>query len=397
VLLLACGWGPLCFSHCVRYIVENSGSSELISGESGGQGSRNRNMKSLIKKLLDFSGRTFAGLDIDDRSVKAVQLQKDSDGYSVTAAGFFNTKLLRLDEFGDPQQVTIEAIRRCVEMSEIKGGRVVCAVDGPDVSVRAFNLPSMGESEIEGAILTEAEHVSPTSMDQTVIDYQLLANPSGESDVYGVLVAASVQAVCRKNYLVTEANLENVLMDVDSIALLNCFNTFGDPAGDATLAILNVTNSFANLVVFAKDKAPFVRNISIGSSDIIEQIAANIGFSFEEVEDAVCCSNEDGVEIPLYIDSLDAAVDVLASKVSETLRYYSMHNSDGEIAKIYLCGGGSLITDLDLILGEKLPYPVELFNPFANINFSSNVSLSQQLRQQGSSMVVATGLALRSN
>ncbi|MBW8035226.1 MAG: type IV pilus assembly protein PilM [Planctomycetes bacterium] len=354
-------------------------------------------MKSLIKKLLDFSGRTFAGLDIDDRSVKAVQLHKDNDGFCVTAAGCFNIKSLREEGFVDAEQITVEAIRRCVEMSEIKGGRVVCAVDGPDVSVRAFNLPPMGESEIESAILTEAEHVSPTSIDQTVIDYQLLDNPSGEGDVYGVLVAASVQAVCRKNYLVTEANLENVLMDVDSIALLNCFSIFGDPAGDATLAILNVTNSFANLVVFAKDKAPFVRNISIGSSDIIEQIAANIGFSFDEVEDAVCCSNEDGVEIPLYIDSLDAAVDVLASKVSETLRYYSMHNSDGEIAKIYLCGEGSLITDLDLILGEKLPYPVELFNPFANINFSSNVSLSHELRQQGSSMVVATGLALRSN
>ncbi len=353
-------------------------------------------MKSLIKKLLDFLGRTFAGLDIDGRSVKAVQLQMDNGGYCVTAAGCVNIKALLEQGHGNAEQVTVEAIRRCVEMSEIKGNRVVCAVDGPDVTVRAFNLPSMDESEIEGAILTEAEHVSPTSIDQTVIDYQLLLNPSGGDDVYGMLVAASVQAVCRKNHLAMEANLENVLMDVDSVALLNCFSVFGDPVGDGTAAILNITDSFANLVVFANNKAPFVRNISIGVSDIIKRVAENVGYSFDEVEDIVFNSQEGRVEMPLYIDSLDASVDVLASEVRETLRYYTMHNSDGEIAKIYLCGDGSLIKDLDIILGGKLSYPLELFNPFENIKFSSNVSLSHELRQQGSSMVVATGLALRS-
>jgi len=385
---LARGWG-VCAPATEKYLIIDLRILRRI-------GSCTRDMKSFIKKIFDFSGRTFAGLDIDGRSVKAVQLQKDGDAYCVTAAGCVNIKALPEQGIGDAEQVTVEAIRRCVEMSQIKGGRVVCAVDAPDVSVRAFNLPSMNESEIEGAILKEAENVSPASIDQTVIDYQLLSNLSGGDDVYGVLVAASVLAVCRKNYLATEANLENVLMDVDSIALLNCFNVFGDPVGDGTVVILNITDSFANLVVFTKDKAPFVRNISIGVSDIIEYVADNIGDSFDKVQDTVFDSREAQIEVPLYIDSLDASVDVLAGEVRETLQYYSMHNSGGAIEKIHLCGDGSLIRGMDAILSEKLSYPLELFNPFLNINFSSNVSLKHQLRQNGSSMVVATGLALRS-
>ena len=68
-------------------------------------------------------------------------------------------------------------------------------------------------------------------------------------------------------------------MDVDGLALLNCFNEFkpggnsnGDESGH-TNAILNIGSSFTNLAIIGGNTVPFVRDIAFGGNEILQKIA----------------------------------------------------------------------------------------------------------------------------
>jgi Tfp pilus assembly PilM family ATPase len=51
---------------------------------------------------------------------------------------------------------------------------------------------------------------------------------------------------------------------------------------------------------------------------------------------------------------------------------------------------------MDRVLDKKLSTPLQIFNPLENIHFLANAGPSHLLKQQGASMAVAMGLALRS-
>ena len=174
------------------------------------------------KQLLKLEQYEVLGLDIGSSAVKIVRLHKNNTSYTVTAAGIVEIANKNEHDGGSRQINTVETIRKCLESTRIQTQFVVCSVCGPEVAVRPFKFPSLPLEEIEGAVLLEAGQVCPFNVDDASVDYQLIYD--GEDNVNGVLVAATNKLMNRKNQLAKDASLNNVLMDVDGLSLLNCFN-----------------------------------------------------------------------------------------------------------------------------------------------------------------------------
>lgn len=337
------------------------------------------------------------GLDIGSSQVKTVQLRKDHGTYTVVAAGMTEIKPCKGDANG--QEVnTAKAIRKCLDSSGAGARMAVCGVSGPEVAVRHFRFPSLPKEEVAGAVLLEAGQVCPFHVDAAAVDYQLI--PDGASEVCGVLVAATNKLVERKKQLAQNASLGCVLMDVDGLALLNCFNELQDDKPKdkglcRTTAILNVGSTYTTLAIMAGNNVPFIRETAYAGNDILDQIASERDISVDQAATALFDGSNAGSETVIG-DSLAGACRKLILDVTETLRYYGTQHKNVAVDKVFVCGGFALAKGFVGLLDARLPARAILWNPFEKIRWSARSADQDVLTKKGPAMAVAAGLAMRS-
>jgi type IV pilus assembly protein PilM len=357
--------------------------------------------------LLKLNQDQVMGLDIGSSAVKMVQMRKDDFGWLVTSAGIVDIAHDQ-DKKDADETNTVRAIRECLRSSAIKSRLAVCSVCGPEVAVRHFRFPALPDAEIAGAVLLEAEQVCPFNISDASVDYHLI--PDGQNNVSGILVAATNKLIKRKKRLTEGAYLSTVLMDVDGLALLNCFKQFASctksknsPAGECeenkagqTIAILNVGSSFTNLAIIGNDGLPFIRDMAYAGNDIVKQIALENNVR-PEIVGKILSGCEVPGQAPLELgDSLTKACQKLIVDVAETLRYYTSQKVSPVVENIFVCGGFALVKGFVELLDNMLSARAVLWNPFDKIRCESGRMCENLLAKNGPAMAVAAGLAMRS-
>jgi type IV pilus assembly protein PilM len=338
--------------------------------------------------FFNFKQNEVLGLDIGSSAVKIIQLSKDISGYAVIAAGIVDIS----PHEGDKVLSTVKAIRTCLELTGVQTKFAVCSVCGPEVAVRDFELPSLPPEETEGAILLEASQVCPFNIKDGSVDYQLI--PRGDEKTSGVLVAVTDSIAKNKRQLVQEASLDCVLMDVDGLALLNCFSAYQKPQAGQTIAILNVGSSFTTLAIMRDNGLPFIRDLDYAGDDIVEQIATEKNLQAETVKKILC--GESVTEQIELRDSLEKACNKLIIDVTKTSHYYKAEEKPAFVEKIFVSGGFAQVKGFVELLNNRLPAKAVLWNPFEKIRCKTGQWSRGILESRGPAMVVAAGLAMRS-
>ena len=348
---------------------------------------------------LERDARAALGLDIGLSSVKIVCLRKDNETYAVTACGI--TDIPTNGDNGNnkrKKQANIaRTIRECLELSGAKAKYAVCGVSGPEVAVRDFEFPSIPPEEVEGAVRLEASQVCPFNTEDGTVDYQLIF--SDDNKMRGVLVAATNALIRSKVHLAKEASLSCALVDVNGLALLNCFNELENPRPGQATAILNVGGSYTTLAIMSEGGWPFVRDMIYVGDDIVKQIAAEKNIPVRAVRQILSGNAE--TEQPELRDILERACKKLIVDVTETLRYYNTQRKAAPLEKIFVCGSFALADGFIEILKSQLPVETVLWTPFDKIRFETGRNhrgaLQKNLLQKsGPAMAVAAGLAMRS-
>jgi type IV pilus assembly protein PilM len=357
-----------------------------------------------LKRILNLNRNEACGLDIGTSSVKIIALRKDDKRYKVTAAGISH---IADRHNGSQRQGTghdsletniVKAIHRCYVSTRLKAGKrlrtklAVCGVSGPEIAVRDFEFPLLSKDEIEGAVSLESEQVCPFNPEQAAIDYQLIS--SNDNKTKGILVAATNTLIKSKKQMVQKAGLKCVLMDVDGLALLNCFNNLVYEDEKSTTAILNVGGSYTTLAIMSDDGWPFIRETARAGDYIVNKIAEANNISTEEVMEILFGDSPNG-QINLSESLKTASKDVIAD-VSETLRFYAASEKSKQIEKIFICGGFAPTTGFVELLSSSLGIEACLWNPFESVLCHTSDQYDDFFRKKGPAMAVAAGLAMRS-
>lgn len=347
-----------------------------------------------LKRSINLKKDMILGLDIGSSAVKIVALRQTDEGFSATGIGIREIAASQ-DDNHRSRKNTILAIRECIEQVKTKTKMVVCGVSGPEVAVRDFEFPPLSPEDIEAAVQLEASQVCPFSAADSAVDYHLI--PNGDNKTRGILVAATNNLITSKVQLAKEARLNCILVDVDGLALLNCFNSLAhgnnQSEADQTVAILNVGGSHATLAIMDKKGWPFIRDITYAGDDILAQIAAKKDVSVEVMKNIL--SGDSIADEPELYDSFEKACRKLIADVSETLRYYSAQ-STSNVNKLFVCGGFALARGFVELLNSHLGAEAVLWNPFNSIQCDSNQKFEDILSRTGPAMAVAAGLAMRS-
>jgi type IV pilus assembly protein PilM len=326
-----------------------------------------------------------------------VQLHKYNGSYAVKAAGIAEIAASK-DEDAQRETNTTRAIHKCLKSAGASTQLAVCGVSGAEVAVRHFAFPSLPSEEIESAVLLEAAQVCPFNVDDGTVDYQLTAGD--ENTVTGILVASPNELIRTKKHFAENSSLKCVLMDVEGLALLNCFNGLraGEsekPVAGRLTAVLNVGNFHTTLAIMGDNGLPFIREITYGGNDIVEHLASENNVSPEDVRQILL--GDENPEAKLQFgDSFAKACQKLTVDITETLRYYTTQEKSAVVEKILVCGGFAIVQGLVDLLDSRLSAKAALWNPFAEVRCDAGQLCKDILAKEGPAMAVAAGLAMRS-
>jgi type IV pilus assembly protein PilM len=295
--------------------------------------------------------------------------------------------------------VISEAISELISSHKIKTKDVATAVSGHSVIIKKISLPSMTDEELEESIQWEAEQYIPFDINDVNIDVQILNTEStqaGQMDV--LLVAAKKDMVNDYVSVIMEAGLEPVVVDVDAFAVQNMFEANYEVPRSETVVLINVGASVTNINVLANGVSTFTRDISIGGNQFTDAIQKALNVSYDEAEALKLGGGGQDTDavVPQEVERvLQTESEAIANEIQRSLDFYAATSADAHIARIFLSGGSGKIPALIKTIERRTSVPVEVVNPFRNIDVGAKGFDSDHLKVVAPLAAVSVGLALR--
>jgi type IV pilus assembly protein PilM len=341
--------------------------------------------------------KEIVGLDIGSSSIKLVELKEGKKGYRLQNLALSPLPPEAIVDGALMDSVTIiDAIKDLIGQAKTKTKSAVTSVSGHSVIVKKITLPFMTEAELEESIQWESERYIPFDINDVNIDFQILGSDAENPDVMDViLVAAKKDIINDYVSVIMEAGLNPVIVDVDAFALENMLAINYELEKGESIAIANVGASITSINILKNNVSAFTRDIFKGGSQVTEEIQRQLHIDFDEAEKIKVGSKMEGTSQPVIQKVLKEASESLAIEIGNSLEFFQSASTYEKIAKLYLSGGGSKIKDFDILLQQQIGIPVEMINPFKNIEFSEKHFDLEYMREIGPAMAVGVGLASR--
>ncbi|MBI5874452.1 MAG: type IV pilus assembly protein PilM [Deltaproteobacteria bacterium] len=344
-----------------------------------------------------FKKTDVVGLDIGSNSIKIIQLAPTKKGWKLANLGMTQLPPEAIVDGSIIDSMTVvSAIKELAVQQGIKIKDCVSALTGHSVIMKKVNLPVMTEAELAESIQWEAEQYIPFPMADVYIDFQILgADTEGRGQMEVMLVAVKKDVINDYTNVIKEAGLIPVIVDVDSFALENMFEMNYAIAPAENIAIVNIGATITSINILRGGVTIFTRAIPLGGNQFTEEIQKALGVSFKDAETLKLGGEVSGIEaggVPEIVERVSVNV---ALEVKRSIDFFLGSAPGIFISKIYFGGGCAKTKGLPAIIQERTAVPVEMINPFANVECNPKKFAPEYIKDIASYFAVAVGLGIR--
>jgi type IV pilus assembly protein PilM len=344
-------------------------------------------------------GKSAVGLDIGSSSIKVCHLKETKRGHALVGFGMIPLPPEAIVDGALMNSTAIvDAIRELFQSQKIKHKEVALSVSGHSVILKKINLPQMTEEELEESLKWEAEQYIPFDINDVNIDHYTLNRDNGQGQMDVLLVAAKKDMINDYTSVVAEAGLQPVVVDVDAFAIQNQFEmNYGIPPTE-TVVLVNVGASVININVVSNGVSAFTRDISMGGNAYTDEIQKQLNVSYDEAEELKIGGRgaESDSVVPQEVERVMTQVsETLSNEIQRSLDFFAATSADVQISKVYLSGGTAKVPALARTLEAKVGIPIEVMDPFKNVDVSGKGFDPNYLKNIAPMAAVSVGLALR--
>lgn len=331
------------------------------------------------------------GIDIGSNSVKVVELAREDESYrlenigeSMLPSGAITGKSVSRSD------VVSEIISSLVSRLGIKAKRVVIGVSGEAVASKIVSVPRM-------FLRKDMEKLVPDLVSASLFrnvrgvnySYIPLFRRNGRSKEVPVLIAAvSKKTAQAYKSSVSSAGLRARIVDIDTMALSNSYAVSCAVRGEK-VALVNIGASVVNLSVLDDGTPLMLRDIPLGGQWVTLRLMEKFKITYEEAERIKCSIKGYG-----RYEEITSVLADFATRAADEIKTV-LDECGGGLARVILSGGSSRIATMAHTLGEATGVPVEISNPFRNIDVSDSRFDPEYIEHLAPKMAVAVGLALR--
>lgn len=336
------------------------------------------------------------GLDIGSRTLKAAEIVESKQGRTLKKFGTIEIAEGAIEDgtINEPEQVA-EAIRQLLKAYNIKENNVAVSIGGYSVIVKKINVQTMAEEQLQETIHFEAEQYIPFDISDVNLDFQILGeNESNPNQMSVFLVAAKKEMVNDYINLVNLAGLNPCIIDVEAFALQNAYEANAEIQSE-NVALIDIGASKTSLNILKGNNSVFMRDVSLGCTQINQKIISLVDCSFEESEQLKFGDKSGRLPADDLQEITTSVVSDWCTEIRRAIDFFYSTYPEDQIKRIVLSGGGANIAEFRDLLGTETSAEVEIINPFRNFNIEEKNFDDTFLKQIAPQAAICIGLAMR--
>ena len=311
--------------------------------------------------------KNVVNIDIGSSLIKLVQLSEshgkirlDKVGITDNPASNFRTGSQKISK-----GIVAQTIKHSLRKSHIKAKDVVSSLNGPSIMTQYFEFPLLSGKELESAVNLEVQRVMVGRLNEVETDFQVLPQSEEKNGKQNILFVAVPKLMVRERMeTLGQAGLNPIAIDIDCLALANCFLRLKSLAPEEEAIVLNLGTRLINLVILGKESLYFIRDISLG------------------------------LESPLDLKDRSVLGRII-EEIRRSIHYHEERGGKNRVARIFLTGGNAAMLETSDSFLKDLGLPVEKWNPLKDIEFNPGKLGSGFTESKGYLLAIAIGLGLR--
>ena len=348
-------------------------------------------------KLFSRKSKSSVGLDIGSSLIKIVEIDHSNEEPRLVKYGLMKLppEAIVEGEIMD-RSLVIEGIQECMTKANIDKKDVITAVSGRAVIVKKVVMDKMNPDDAKEAIFWEAEQHVPFDIDDVCLDFQVLKEDVGANQMEILLVAAKKEMVNTHADLIRDAGVNPVIIDVDSFAVQNAYESSLDGGWTGVTGLINIGSDVTNINIVQNNIPLFTRDLSVGSNVFIEGMQRELGMSFEEAE--LMVSGETSIEEEDRVREIIAsASEELSMGIERSISFLKTAGDADQLDEVVMSGGGARLPWLRDILSEKHQIEFKINDSVTRIEQDESLMESgiEDLEKVAPLLTVSLGLALR--
>jgi len=251
-------------------------------------------LRSLLASLRGLPGSSQSdgpslSIDIGSSSVKVVEAHRGHGGISITGVGHaaLPPTAVQNNTVVEPETVA-QIISATVDELAPRTRKVVTAIPAPTVIVKKVVLPIQNAQSLESAVMMEASHLIPESLEHVNLDYQVIDWVDDGSKAEVLIVGAKKDIIASYVTAIAGAGLETVVVDVDHFALENMFELNYDPPQGKAVGLVDVGSRYTSINILEEGRSTYTGDVPAGGTEFNDLLMRQLGVSFDEAELLKC-------------------------------------------------------------------------------------------------------------
>ena len=356
-----------------------------------------------------FGKETIVGIDVGSSCIKAVQVEPTSRGWELVNAAVMPTPI---DAIKEGVVINIADVSHCIRSmlkdAGMKATGAICAISGSQVIVRQVQFVKMPEAVLRKSIKYEASKHISSSMDDSVVEFEILAEVPDQGQMDVMLVAAPREMVDSRVQVIESAGLDPLSVDVEAFALIRSLVEFSasDEYLHKTVALIDMGASHTDVNIVSRGEFVLTRNIPIAGNSFTNAVKSLVGVSFEEAERLKIEMTADTPLDQINKDTesrcwrvVQPLLDELVREIRRSIHYYQSQFPEGSpealVSKVILTGGSARMRGIGAYVSHKLSIPTEIADVLNQTAISTDRVPADFLAEHGPVLAVVTGLALK--
>lgn len=337
----------------------------------------------------------FFGLDIGTNAIRAVQLTKSGNSWSLTNYGYapVDSKITGGDS-PEAKRRLGEAIMTAVGQAGIKTQNVAIGLPSNKTFTTIIDIPKVSEQELRASMKYQIDQYIPMAVDDAKVDWALLGDSLRSQGQYEVLLSSVAKAYAEERLELVESLGFNVVAEEpDPIAIIR---SLAPRDSQDTRLILDMGENSTDLAVTHGDSPRLIRTVPTGLSSLVRSAVQNLNVQETQARQFI-------IKFGLAPDRLDGQVlraidgvlDSFAAEVVKSVKFFQTRYPSLAISGIMLSGFSAVVPHMDNYISSKTGIQTSVANPWQYVNISQ--ADQQQLAAVASEFAAAVGLAQRRN
>ena len=330
--------------------------------------------------------KSFVGIDIGSKSIKAVEIELKGGRKILKAVGEIAVPVNMVSAMSESAIESLSLyLKKLIEDSGIKSRLTICSYPSEKASIDIIDLPIMPESELSQAMKWQLKKYVNGYPDDKAAFWDILDR---EMKYRIMIVGTDKTAILKYISLIEKSGLKPQSLEIEPVALVKSLVKDQD-----NFIIVHIDSSFTSFSLIENGQLSLTRNLRIGTLKLIEAI--------NQTEKDLISSEKLLFEIGLLkikdrkiYSSVEPWVSQIAAELKRLVAFFEeQSNQDKEIKKVILSGEGANIPDIDNYFIKSASKEIIMANPWTGLEISSSID-AEQLVPLGPKFAVAIGLVI---